>query len=210
VKNQESGEFEEISEEIYTYENKLLVKEESYTSIFGKKSLIDVTYYEYYPNGNEKSVKYDNFPVDGKYELIIYYSEDGSKEQTDENGDGTIDEETIYFFDSKKRVVKDITTDFTQNLKSVTTYIYDSKGNLIEQDIDKSQNPGEEPDGKIDLKHFFKYDQYDNMIEMWSEAISPGEEADAKILLSYDYSNLIRTSTTEGYDVTAKTYFERY
>ncbi len=210
IKKPNSDTFEDISEDIYTYENKLLTKEESYTIVNGIKTSISATYYEYYPDGREKTVKYDNFPVDGNYETVIYYSQDGSKEETDEGNDGTIDEETIYFFDANKKIVKDITTDFNQNMKEITIYIYDSKGNLIEQDVDESQAPGKEPDGQIDIKYFFKYDQYNNIIEMWSEAISPNEEEDPKVFMSYDYSNLIRTTTSEGYEIVTKTYFERY
>ena len=207
-----NGTIREVSKGIYTYENKLLKTNEQISTVNNQEIPVSKTYYEYYSNNQYKTVKYDNFPVDNNIDAVEYYKEDGSEMTKDNQNDGTIDEKSEYFYQNgdRKRLIKEIETDLVQNMKEITFYTYNEKGNIIEEDMDYSFTPNTEPDGSIDEKTFFEYDQYDNVTATWSESFSPEIEADPRTTFSYDYVNLIRQSVSHEDGTVSKAYFERY
>ncbi len=194
----------------YTYSNKLLTVAKSFGVTNSQDMEFSRTYYEYYPNGNYKTIKTDSFPIDGVFSVIVTYNEDNTLEKTDEDADGIIDSQTQYFYDSKGNIIKSIDTDFISNTKEIDKYIYDSKGNLIEIDTDESLSAGDKPDGVIDEKTFFEYDLHNNLISTWSEVYAPGLEATPKTHITYDYSNLTAEFRIEGSPMVSKSYYERY
>lgn len=131
----------------YNENNQILEIKFEYRDGVSNEKKTDYTYYEY--DGKLlKKIIYKNDPSSKEkdHELLFEYDERGNqikkieprKEATTGDNDSS-KRTTFYFYDENNRLIKEISPDYV-----VTEYIYNEKGNLIEE---KTYTPlGEGPD----------------------------------------------------------------